>query len=311
MCSDDTEHACMLAQSLIAARGSVDVDYHRGEFTADFAWRLRLWLLGLPAGVGMATLKSILKLWLFIPPRWSGVHSAGNGPAMRSALLGVCYGDEPERMRMLVTAATRITHTDPKAEQAALAVAVAAHLSAQSGGSVEAARYTQELSGWLGSDGAELMDLVNRLCEQLAQGRTAEEFAASIDCRRGVTGYAFHTVPAALAAWLAHPGDYRHAVLCVIRLGGDTDTTAGIVGAIAGSGVGRAGIPREWLERLVEYPRTLRWMEGLARQLARARVEPLARIDVPRLPAIRLMLRNVFFLGVVLVHGFRRLLPPY
>jgi ADP-ribosylglycohydrolase len=311
MCSDDTEHACMLAQSLIATRNSIDVDYHRREFTADFACRLRVWLLGLPAGIGMATLKSILKLWLFIPARWSGVHSAGNGPAMRSALLGVCYGDEPERMRALVAAATWITHTDPKAEQAALAVAVAAHLSARSGGNVEAVRYLQELSGWLGSDGAELTDVIDRLREQLAQGRTVEEFAASIGCGRGVTGYAFHTVPAALAVWLAHPGDFRGAVLSVIRLGGDTDTSAAIVGAIAGAGVGREGIPHEWLDRLVEYPRTLRWMEGLAEKLARARVQPLAAIEVPRLPAMRLMLRNMFFLGVVLVHGFRRLLPPY
>ena len=39
---------------------------------------MRWWLLGLPAGIGMATLKGILKLWLFVPRRWQGAYSAGN-----------------------------------------------------------------------------------------------------------------------------------------------------------------------------------------------------------------------------------------
>src|SRR2546423_1427388 len=82
------------------------------------------------------------------------------------------------------------------------------------------------------------------------------------------------------------------------------DPPAAIVGGIAGSGVGREGLPLEWLERLVESPRTVGWMEELARQLALARVEPLAAVELPRLPPLRLVLRNVFFLGVVLVHGF-------
>ena len=63
LCSDDTEHTCMLAQSLIVAGGD------EGLFARDFAWRLRWWLAGLPAGIGLATLRSLLKLWLFVPRR--------------------------------------------------------------------------------------------------------------------------------------------------------------------------------------------------------------------------------------------------
>ena len=88
LCSDDTEHTCMIAQSIIVSGGD------EISFARDFAWRLRWWLAGLPAGIGLATLRSILKLWLFVPGRWRGVYSAGNGPAMRSALLGVCFADE-------------------------------------------------------------------------------------------------------------------------------------------------------------------------------------------------------------------------
>ena len=67
MISDDTEHTCMVAQSLIASGFDVDL------FTKKFAWRLRFWLMKLPAGTGMATMRAILKLWLGFPPHKSGV----------------------------------------------------------------------------------------------------------------------------------------------------------------------------------------------------------------------------------------------
>jgi len=309
MCSDDTEHTCMLAQSLLATGGCRDAEYHARELASDFAWRLRFWLLGLPAGVGFATARAILKLWLFIPPRWSGVYSAGNGPAMRSALLGVCFGGDPGYLRALVRAATRITHTDPKAEYAALAVALAAHLAAK-GAPVTAAAYREELARRLEPGGEELLALVSKVEQFLREGRSTREFAQSIGCSNGVTGYAYHTVPVALCAWLEHPGDFRGALIAAIRCGGDTDTVAAIVGAIAGSAAGREGIPPLWLSRLWEWPRTVRWMEGLAERLERSLATGFAQPEMP-LSMAKLLLRNVFFLAVVLFHGFRRLLPPY
>ena len=56
MISDDTEHTCMVAQSLIVSAGNTSI------FTKQLAFRLRWWLLGLPAGIGYATLKSIYKI---------------------------------------------------------------------------------------------------------------------------------------------------------------------------------------------------------------------------------------------------------
>jgi ADP-ribosylglycohydrolase len=309
MCSDDTEHACLLAQSLIASAGGRDAESHANRFASDFAWRLRFWLLGLPAGVGWATLKSILKLWLFIPPRLSGVRSAGNGPAMRSALLGVCFGGEPERLRAFVRVATRITHTDPKAEYAALAVALAARLAATEG-TVAPKRYREELAAWLDAGGGELLTLVERIEQYLAQGRSLDAYADSLGCAAGVTGYAYHTVPVALFAWLAHPGDYRAAVIAAIRCGGDTDTVAAVTGAIVGSGTGKAGIPDDWLAKLWEWPRTVQWMERLGERLARSCVDGYGEPPLA-VSTVKLFLRNLFFLAVVLVHGFRRLLPPH
>ena len=119
MISDDTEHTCMVAQSLITSGGYPD------SFCRSLGWRFRCWLLGLPAGIGFATLRSIVRLWIGVSPHRSGVFSAGNGPAMRAAIIGAALPDR-KKMQALIRLSARITHTDPKAEYAAFAVALAA-----------------------------------------------------------------------------------------------------------------------------------------------------------------------------------------
>jgi len=136
------------------------------------------------------------------------------------------------------------------------------------------------------------------------------DYAARNGGANGVSGYMLHTLPAALHAWLSHPSDYRGAVTAAVRLGGDSDTIAAIVGAIVGARVGKDGIPPEWLRDLAEWPRTAAWMEKLAAKLAAACA---ARENGRSLPLNwpGLLLRNLLFIPLVLMHGFRRLLPPY
>jgi hypothetical protein len=127
-----------------------------------------------------------------------------------------------------------------------------------------------------------------------------------------VTGFVNHTVPVVLHAWFRHPEDYRRGVLAVVRCGGDTDTTAALVGGIIGARVGKAGIPAGWLAALWEWPRTVGWMERLAWRLAEVcAAGPGGGQPALPLSVTGLLLRNLVFLAVVLGHGFRRLLPPY
>lgn len=305
MTSDDTEHTCMLAQSVIQ-HSSAAADAREKKIFSNFAWRLRFWLLGLPAGIGLATLRSILKLWLGFPAHRSGVFSAGNGPAMRCAFLGIYFSDDPARMRAMVRAATRITHTDPKAEYGAFAVALAAQLAAR-GVDITPGEYLQALNQHIEDE--EFIALVKNVTGSVTRGDSSEQFADSIGCAKGVSGYMYHTIPCVLQVWLTHQNDYRAAVSAMIRLGGDADTTAAIVGAIVGARVGKAGIPSEWLQDLCEWPRTATWMEQLAARLAASQHDQTVR---PLwINPLGLLLRNVLFMIVVLAHGFRRLLPPY
>jgi ADP-ribosyl-[dinitrogen reductase] hydrolase len=302
MVSDDTEHTCMAAQALVASGGEVTV------FVKDFARRLRYWLLGLPAGAGRATLRACLKLWIGYSPERSGVFSAGNGPAMRAAVLGAAV-DDPGRLRDLVRASSRVTHTDPRAEAGALAVALAAW-HARRGQPPDGAAYLAALASHAPPSTESLVDLARRAENSAAAGESTAAFADSLGLSRGVSGYVMHTVPVALHAWLRHPADYRAAVMAAAACGGDADTTAAIVGGIVGAAVGRAGIPGDWLAGVREWPRTVAWMHRLGRQLAHV-MATSRPARPPRLSAVGLLGRNLLFLLVVLAHGFRRLLPPY
>ncbi len=304
MVSDDTEHTCLVGQALLAAPDDPSA------FARSLGWRLRGWLLGLPAGVGLATLRALCKLWLGFPPQRSGVFSAGNGPAMRSALLGLVA--DGARLRALVEAATRLTHTDPKATEGALLVARAARLGAREGPGLDPLAALDSLRE--GVEGEELAGHLERARAGLEGGESAAAYAAALGLERGVSGYINHTVPVALYGWLRHPGDFRAALAAVIALGGDADTSGAIVGALAGATVGAAGLPADWLAGLWEWPRSVPWMRRLAGRLARTFPGDGSAPERPgplRLFWPALLLRAPLFLVVVLLHGFRRLFPPY
>jgi ADP-ribosylglycohydrolase len=308
MISDDTEHTCMTGQALLRAPADADA------FARSLAWRLRFWLLGLPAGVGRATLQAILKLWVGFPPASSGVWSAGNGPAMRSALLGICLGHDRERLRAYVQASARLTHTDPRAERGAFLIALAAYHGATLGPQgVRGETFLQEARAALPDADEELRGLLDRLEDHLRRDAPAVELAAALGLQRGVSGYIYHTVPLALFCWLRHQGEFRQAVEEVIALGGDTDSTGAGVGGLAGATGGVGAIPVAWVDRLMEWPRSVVWMRQLSERLA----HQLSGAGSPRrqapLPLFwpGLLPRNLLFLAVVLSHGFRRLLPPY
>lgn len=318
--SDDTEHTLLVAECLL--RGGDPATFRRC-----LAWRLRWWLANLPAGVGMATGRAIIKLWLGFPPHRSGIDSAGNGPAMRSAVIGVIYGDQPETLALRVADSTRITHTDPRALTGAWAVALAAAMAANGG-----ERSSVCLDRWraLAPDDAEWQGLLRQLADALDAGTPLTDFSTAIHpaAARGkgraeVSGYVYHTVPVALLAWLRHATDLETALTEVLDLGGDTDTVGAITGALVGCQLGaelaesgiqgwRERVPSGWIEGLRDQPLSLHRLLSTADALAA--LDPSARTsaggelnvhwtDLLRPP------RNLLFLLLVLAHGLVRLLP--
>ena len=302
MISDDTEHTCMVSQSLIESGDNVDT------FTRRFASRLRWWILALPAGVGKATARSCIKLWFGVRTSKSGVYSAGNGPAMRAAIFGATIDDIPKLLEY-VRASSRLTHTDPKAEFGAVAVALAARESSQHD-SVNAARWLDLVSKALPSDASDLMKMLRSAIASVAKSESTLMYANALGLSRGVSGYTYHTVPVAIHCWLSFPDDFQKAVTAAIECGGDADTTAAIVGGIVGARVGKDGIPTEWISGILEWPRSVGWMESIGIALSQAWPSSHAS-RAPSANPIAVVLRNLIFLAIVLCHGFRRLGPPY
>ena len=285
--SDDTEHAGMTLDAVQFANGNVQ------RFEKRLASSLRRWFLAGPPGIGLATLKACLKLCLGFSPKHSGVRSAGNGPAMRAAILGVSV--PADRLKELVDVSTRLTHTD---ERSVVGSEIIARLAA-----VAISINVQEASPWItdvlipfvGRTELEpLLTNMQRVIVELESSTTVLEFAAKLCGRRGVSGFIAHTVPVAVFTFFRHADDYAEGIRQVILCGGDTDTVAAIAGAMIGARVGVEGIPPEWRKRHFDWPWSL---------------PRLVRGQRPSLLAWPLMyLRNMQFFVVVLVHLARRLL---
>jgi ADP-ribosylglycohydrolase len=299
-CSDDTEHTLMVGRALALSGGDPK------QFGLALAAQFRRWLLVMPAGVGFATLRACIKLLVGFGPERSGVASAGNGPAMRAALLGV-FADNEAQLVALVRASTRITHTDPRADEGALVIARAARLVAAGD-----TRTPQEFIADIAmiTRGEELRKSLQAAATALAENKSCQEFADSRGWGTGVSGYINHTVPAALYCWAKAPQDFRQCVTNAVLLGGDTDSVAAIAGAICAANLGVDAIPTEWIARLREWPRPVEWMIELSKALCTT-VSHRAATKPPSMRWLASVPRNCVFAAVVIGLGFRRLLPPY
>lgn len=286
MVSDDTEHLRMNYQALVESGGD---SARFGETLADL---LRDWFNAGPPGAGMATSQACTKLCSGDGYKTSGVFSAGNGPAMRAAVLGLYAREDLALLRRLVEVSTTITHTDPKAVYGALAVGCAATLTWHEKPTIT--DVTLRMRACIPNRDEALDDLTLLLDAAEAsasRGEGTADFAASQGWADGVSGYILQTVPAVLHAWRLHRHDVRAGVMAVLECGGDTDSTAAIAGALLGARVGEGGIPGEWLEGLHEWPGDNDWMRALADQLAEV-IESGEPQDAPRLDVGQVEERN-------------------
>ena len=304
MLSDDTEHSLMLAKTLIRFPNCTD------SLELQFSFGLRWWLLGLPAGIGLATARSIIKLWLGFSPQKSGVHSAGNGAAMRSAIVGAFFSKDPEKISSFVRSATRITHTDERAYVGALAVAkVTAWFVEHPIGKRPEAWELRELLENSGQD-QEWKGICRTIEKMAEENASVDRLASELGIEPAISGYVYHTVPMAIYASWRHVGRFREGIESVIRCGGDTDTVAAITGSLMGAESGTKELPREWTSNMIDWPRNKHYIKSIAKTLAEktSSKNELRRL---KLNPFAILARNIIFLILVIGHGLRRLLPPY
>jgi ADP-ribosylglycohydrolase len=80
-------------------------------------------------------------------------------------------------------------------------------------------------------------------------------------------GFVIDTLEAAFWCFLT-TDNYREAVLKAVNLGSDTDTTAAVVGGLAGLcyGLGESGIPQNWIEKLAGVKGMLKTADRIAKR---------------------------------------------
>ena len=287
--SDDTEQSALVAQSL--ARHPNDL----AACVRAFRWSLLGWFLRLPWAIGFGTLRACVRI--AFGARRTGVASAGNGAAMRAAVVGVFFADDPALRRAFGDALAEVTHTDPRAVQGARFVAELAAVCAKDGAAARAESVERALAV---VDNADVRAAVKR-GQELAEGAAELEAAAR---ELGTTGFIVHTVALATFCFVRLGDDPAGAIAAAVRAGGDTDSNAAIVGAWMGARHGASGLPAELVGHLQGGPFGRDHLRALAADLALAR-RPDRSPPRAGYAWTLAFARNLLLFPVVLVHAFR------
>lgn len=235
--TDDTAMAVALADSLLAC-GELDEQDLLGRFTA--WWREgRYSCTGHCFDIG-ATTAQALSRWEQTKADYCGSidpHSAGNGSLMRLVPVAIRYWDDRPALHDAAARQSKTTHAAPEAVDACVVYAemIADAIAGRPRSEVLAAR---------GGDWA------GRIADVAAgswRGKARKDINAS--------GYVVHAMEAALWS-VGRAPRFDRAVLHAANLGQDADTTAAIVGQLAGALAGAGSLPQTWLT-------TLAWRERI------------------------------------------------
>lgn len=291
--SDDTEQSALIAQSLI--RHPQDIDACARAFRRSlFGWFCRL-----PWGVGLATVRSCLRIGLGISP--SGVVSAGNGAAMRAVIIGVFFQDRPAERHAFGRALAEVTHRDERAVQGALFVAELAACLAGATSDESPERCVAKARTVVTN--TELDAALDRAVQLAAATASSEEAAGHC----GTTGFVLHAVPFAVFCLIRYSREPMQALAEAIGAGGDTDSIAAILGGWLGAWRGESELPAALIERIHNGPFGPSHLRAVAASLGKVRAGGVC--TSPRYSASGAMARNLALYPVILAHGFRRLLP--
>jgi poly(ADP-ribose) glycohydrolase ARH3 len=256
--SDDTQ---LTRELLLSVRES------NGWDPARFAARVAtLVLAGGDVGAGPGTRGSGMRYALGAPWEHAGARApyAGNGAAMRAGPAGLLFGGDPERWRRCVREQSRVTHQDTRAAAGAMAIAGAVAL-ARAAARLDPPGLLEGVATWVECEDESMAAAVR----SLATWRHLEPEAAAAYLgvsEQGVSPFVVTSVLWSLYAFLRSPDDYWESICVAIAVGGDTDTTAAMTGAIAGARLGPAALPSVLLERLTDRGT---WGAGELGQLAR------------------------------------------
>jgi len=256
--TDDTLMSMALSASLIE---------HQGFNPEDVAQKYLAWMdSGNTRGIGGTTATSLTNLKLGATYLESGLtHNpdgtpiGGNGTAMRASPIGLAYRFNLPKLMEIAIKDASITHNSLEPKVGSVAVSMGVGLLAT--GSSDPKSLLSDVSGVLVD--SIVLDKIRQAQFFLEQGTDPVQALAQI----GTNGYVPETVGAAFYC-IGATDNFKDAVVMAVKGGGDTDTTAAIVGAMAGTWYGLEGIPEEY--HTVE---NFELLDGLTQELLSIEIE--------------------------------------
>jgi ADP-ribosyl-[dinitrogen reductase] hydrolase len=247
--SDDTEQAALIAEALLKHPDDPDA------FERCLRWLLVKWFWTFPPGIGKATAIACLAMTfgLRIGSRWS----AGNGAAMRAAIIGTFFYDDSLTRKTYGVRAARTTHGNDDAIDGALYVAEVAACCAEA--DVED-RFDIVRHAVNAIPSETVHEFVQKAMDLVSSNAEADEAGVIL----GSSGYVLHTIGLATFCFLRYGNDPKRALTEIISCGGDTDSNAAVLGAWLGGLHGKSR-PQELIRDIDQGPVDL---DGLCRALS-------------------------------------------
>jgi ADP-ribosylglycohydrolase len=225
-------------------------DYHP-ELLGDYFLRWIQQGFWTPHGLvfdrGLATTAALQRLAAGTPAVLAGGNdemSNGNGSLMRMAPLAWHPEKDEAAFFHLVREASSVTHRHPRS---VMACHFYLHLLRQLFRHKPAKAWEEVRMNWpsqmeiLWPEAAAELAAFERILQPDFVSLSEDEIQSG--------GYVMHSLEASV--WcLLNTNSYADAVLKAVNLGGDTDTTGAICGALAGAFYGYSSIPKEWIRIL-------------------------------------------------------------
>lgn len=259
--TDDTQQMMMLAESIVHAKGTVDVTILARDLVA---WADRV---GATDGrfLGPTSARVIRALRDGADPLRTGVAGTTNGAAMRIAPVGVlCPSSDLEVLVDQVEASCVIAHhTNISIAGAAMVAAVvSAGIDAPEGQAraetVTAALAAAYRAGTIGMTrgkdeaGASLLRRTELAVAAALSAQDDDGFLQYLYDIIGANTETTESIPAALGLVARAAGDPVAAAILAANLGGDTDTIGAMAGGMCGAIAGYAAIPDGMAAQLVQ-----------------------------------------------------------
>ena len=260
--TDDTDMTLALAESIIQSSG---------VSPEDIAKQFSLYC-DLTRGYAIGTIKAVLALraglkWYEVARIVFRDGSFGNGAAMRVSPVGLFYHHDLENLQMATMKQANITHVHPLGQWGSVMQATSIGLAVAENPKqpIKKEQMVINLRETLWGGPIEYMRALNKIEEIVAQEKKLDAREVVRLLGNGVEAHL--SVPSACYIAIAYSPDFYDAIRAAISLGGDTDTIAGMVGAIVGAHVGEKGLPVEWIDQLEDGPRGRSFARALADRL--------------------------------------------